>query len=144
MGLVPLRVEAFYWRVVSSKVSTVDNLRRRGILLDDYFDICVLCGMERENIDHLSFIINEFTQFIWCRFLDKCGVYWCMPSTVAKVFEAWGIPFFGNGKMLWRMIPFAIACSLWMERNARIFRRSSTPKEDVARGAEAHSHVGFF
>lgn len=119
-------------RGLEGKVSIVENLCRRGILLDGSSDICVLCGREREVIDCL-FVHYEFARFIWCLVLDKSGVSWCMPSSVATVFEAWGlIPFFGNGKVLWRMIPFEIVWSMWPKMNARIFRRSSMPKEDVS------------
>lgn len=57
----------------------------------------------------------------------------CLLS-VAMVFEAWRTtPFIGNGKVLWRLISFAILWSVGKERNARIFRRSSMPKDDVAK-----------
>lgn len=45
-GLAPPRVEAFCWLAISGKLSTADNLRRRGILLDAIFYICFLCGTE--------------------------------------------------------------------------------------------------
>lgn len=49
---------------------------------------------------------------------------------VARVFEAWRLIlfFFGSGRMLWRLIPFAILWSMWQERNVRIFKQT---KEDV-------------
>ena len=49
LRLVPPRVKAFCWLVVIGKVSTVDNIRRRGFTSNDLLDSCVMCGKESIN-----------------------------------------------------------------------------------------------
>lgn len=64
------------------------------VVLEEFSDVCVLCGREKEDIDHL-FVYCPFVHFLWCRFLKISGISWCMPLSVALVFEAWRfIPFF--------------------------------------------------
>lgn len=59
LGLVLPRMEAFYWLAVASKVSTADNLRRRGMLADSISDTCSLSGKEGESINHLFFALKH-------------------------------------------------------------------------------------
>lgn len=65
-GMVPTRVEVevFLWLALADKISTVNNLRRRGIMSKVISDICVLCGNEEESINH-------FASFIWHFFLNQ-------------------------------------------------------------------------
>lgn len=58
--VVPLRVEAFCWLAVAVKVSTVDNLRRRGMTSINLFDICLKCGKEKESVNHLFLYWGDF------------------------------------------------------------------------------------
>lgn len=46
LGLVPPRVEAFCWLVVSGKVSMVDNLRRKGFALEESSELSSLWVVE--------------------------------------------------------------------------------------------------
>lgn len=56
-------------------------------------------------------------------------MFWCMPVFVTMVLEARRVaPFFGSGRVMWTLIPFAILWSVWQKRNARVFKRV---KEDV-------------
>lgn len=52
-------MEALCWLVVASKISTVDNLRRKGSLSDNLNDLCSLCGKVIESINQ-AFIHCEF------------------------------------------------------------------------------------
>lgn len=67
-------MEAFCWLAVSGKVSTAENLRRRGLFLENISDLYVLCGKERETNDHIS-VHCEFAYFLWCSFF---GADWCL------------------------------------------------------------------
>lgn len=39
---------------------------------------------------------------------------------------------------LWRLIPYAVLRSVWLERNARIFKQASMSREEVAELVLAH------
>lgn len=74
VGLAPSRVKAFCWLAISGKVSTTDNLRRRGILSDAISDICIFCGKEAESVNHL-FLHCEFASSVWARLLCRSGMF---------------------------------------------------------------------
>lgn len=107
-GLAPPRVKAFYWLAVSGKISTVDNLRRRGIFSDAIANICHLRGKEVKSVNHL-FLHCKFSSSLWCLFLKQSGVWLCFPKTLEGMEESWRhSPFFGYGLVLWRLSPFVI------------------------------------
>lgn len=65
-------------------------------------------------------------------------VYWLKWFTlVFPIFfgvSIWGleiIPSFGGGTLLLSLISFSILCSIWEERNLRVFKGSSHPVEEV-------------
>lgn len=53
MGLAHPRGEAFCRLVISGKASNIDNLSRRGFVLESSLEACVLCRREKGNINHL-------------------------------------------------------------------------------------------
>lgn len=52
LGLALPRVGAFCWLVVTGKMSNMDNLRRRGFVLENISDLCSLYGKERKTISN--------------------------------------------------------------------------------------------
>lgn len=89
LGLIPPRVEVLCWLVVSGKVSTANNLRWRGLLLDGSSGIRVLCEREMEVIYHL-FVHRAYVRFIWRRFLEKSEASWCMTSSMVPCLKPGG------------------------------------------------------
>ena len=60
------------------------------------------------------------------------GVLRCYHNSILCMIEAWRMAsFLVRGLVLWRIIPLAILWFVWNERNARVFRGSLVPKEDV-------------
>lgn len=87
LGLAPHRVKAFCWAAVSGRVSTENVLRRRGLISKSISDLCSLCGKERKMIVHL-FLHYEFSYFLWCQFLMKSGLVWCISKSLGDQFRA--------------------------------------------------------
>ena len=130
LGLVPSRFEAFCRLTVAGKISTANNLRRRGILWNSILDTCIICGKERESIDHLL-LHCKVTSYLWFYFINLCGVFWYFPGTLASLVAwVWG-PFHDCGLLPWRLIPFTILWEVWKERNERIFRNSTSSLEGL-------------
>lgn len=50
----------------------VDNLRRRGLSSEAISDLCLMCGEERETMDHL---------FVHRKLSSRSGVLWSAPSS---------------------------------------------------------------
>lgn len=49
-----------------------------------------------------------------------------------EVFKVWRFAPFVRCGVTWRLVHFAILWLEWLERNARIFKQHSMPREDVA------------
>jgi hypothetical protein len=57
----PLRVAFFVWTAILGKILTLDNLRKRNIIVMEW---CCLCKKSGESIDHL-FIYCEVASEMW-------------------------------------------------------------------------------
>lgn len=55
-------------------------------------DWCLLCGRERETVDHLFLLHCTFSSYLWCFFLRKCDVLQCSSIPLLGM-----SPFFGCG-----------------------------------------------
>ena len=89
-------------------MTTVDDLRKRGMTSTNILNTCTMCGKENETVNHL-FLHCEVAVQVWNDFIRRCGIAWCCPKNIAEAANAWrGGCFIGCGRLLWRMIPFAI------------------------------------
>ncbi|XXG89386.1 hypothetical protein AAC387_Pa12g1396 [Persea americana] len=87
-GLVPPQLEAFCWLAVTAKISTTDNLWKRGLTSSTIIDTCVMCHKELELVNHLL-LHYEFTFNVWGYFIGRCGVDWCCNGKIANAIESW-------------------------------------------------------
>jgi hypothetical protein len=78
----PPRVAFFAWTAARSKIPTIDNLRRRGMIV---VNRCWLCELDGESMDHLLLhcrVANALRNVIFSQF----GLYWVMPGSVRELF----------------------------------------------------------
>lgn len=74
---IPSKVSTFAWKYILSRLPTRDQLKKRGILVDDR-DICyVFCFNAMENPNHL-FVSCPYTSRIW----NKVGTWMGNPVTL--------------------------------------------------------------
>jgi hypothetical protein len=81
----PYRVAFFAWTVVLGKILTIDNLRKRNLIV---INRCSLCKSDEENVDHLLLhcdIARTLRNAVFSRF----GLSWVMPSKVVGLFDCW-------------------------------------------------------
>lgn len=120
--LAPLRVEYFCCLAVFGKICTKYNLKRRGMASKTISDHCLLCRRYTESIDHLL-IHCYFSYSLWCYFLAMCSILQCLPNSLFRLIEGWGLaPFLGFNVVMCRMIPHAILGMVWKEMNDRMLR----------------------
>src|SRR4051812_1495595 len=67
---VPFNVSIFAWRFILGRLPTRDQLKNRGILVDDRDYCCVLCFNVMDSSNHL-FELCPYTIIIWY----KVGVW---------------------------------------------------------------------
>ncbi|XVE48894.1 hypothetical protein DITRI_Ditri01bG0038300 [Diplodiscus trichospermus] len=79
-GLVPTKVEVFFWQVVLGKIAVKEQLAMRGLLNGSNID-CTLCGREIESANHL---------FFTCQMMNRPLTSWIPPPQKAVKFNVDG------------------------------------------------------
>jgi hypothetical protein len=81
----PPRVAFFAWTAASSKIPTIDNLRRRGMIV---VNRCWLCESDGESVDHLLLHCGVASA-LWNAILGQFDLCWVMPRSVRELFACW-------------------------------------------------------
>jgi hypothetical protein len=107
---VPLRVSFFVWTAARDRILTVQNLRRRQVMVIDW---CYICKASGESTDHLL-LHCPIVADLWSCIFSLFGLQWVMPKGVLELLACWGE---GRGKSkiqdLWNSIPHGIFWVLW-------------------------------
>ena len=82
---VPLRVNFFVWTVTLGKILTLDNLRKRGIIVVEW---CCMCKQSGESINHLL-LHCEAARALWSVVLTLFDITWVMSGGVAALSVCW-------------------------------------------------------
>ena len=106
------------WTAASGNILTIDNLRKRQILILDW---CCMCKRNGESVDHL--LIHCPIAFdLWSMVFTLFGIHWVMPKTVVDLLACW------QGKLgrhrnsaIWMTVPHCFIWCIWRERNNRNF-----------------------
>jgi hypothetical protein len=123
----PPRVAFFTWTAAWGKILTVDNLRRRGLVL---VNRCWLCESDGESVDHLLLHCGV-ARALWNAFFDRFGLCWVMPGSVKELLASWWSSGRSRSAVVWKMVPLCIMWCIWSERNLRCFEDSSRSIEDL-------------
>ncbi|CAN0887943.1 Putative ribonuclease H protein At1g65750 [Linum grandiflorum] len=119
---VPTKVCCFIWMASLNSIATVDNLRRRGVIMPNR---CVMCCHAEESTSHLL-LHCKYSFAVWMSFWQTLGGFGPFPHDVLGLLEEWktGQNFSCFGRFR-KVVHHAIMWNLWIERNNRIFRDKS-------------------
>jgi hypothetical protein len=81
----PPRVIFFAWLVALGKILTLDNLRKRHVIV---INRCCMCKRSEEMVDHLL-LHCEVASALWSAIFCSFGMSWVMPRWVSKLFASW-------------------------------------------------------
>ncbi|CAN0838702.1 LINE-1 retrotransposable element ORF2 protein [Linum grandiflorum] len=128
-ALVPTKISCFTWLAFLDSIATIDNLRRRGLIVPNR---CVLCCQSEESVSHLL-LHCPFTAKVWSWFKVAFGICGPWPCSVQQLLLEWraGLPASSHNKYK-PVIPHAVMWFVWLERNNRIFRDSSCTDRNLA------------
>jgi hypothetical protein len=114
----PTRVAFFVWTAAMGRILTIDNLRRRRVLVMNW---CCMCKKSGESITHL-FLHCPVASELWSLIFSIFGVQWVMPSGVMALLACWrnGLGQSRNIE-IWRAAPHCVLWCIWGERNSRCF-----------------------
>jgi hypothetical protein len=73
------------WKVALGKILTVDNLRKRGVLVVGW---CCMCKRSSESIEHVL-LHCEVARDLWTAIFTLFDVTWVMPATVLDLLACW-------------------------------------------------------
>jgi hypothetical protein len=114
----PPMVAFFVWTAALGKILTMDNLRKKNIIVAEW---CCMCKKSGESIVHLL-LHCEVAMEVWNMVCHLFGVMWVMTGSVVECLRSWRVQK-GNRTVLqtWRMVPLCVMWCLWREMNARNF-----------------------
>jgi hypothetical protein len=115
---VSLKAAFFAWSAALGKIITLDNLRKRHVLVVDWYYMCKRSG---ESADHLL-LRNEVSSAIWSVIFGHRGLSWVMFSQVVELFACWrelyGSP---QSAVVWKIVSSCLLWCLWRKMNERSF-----------------------
>ena len=115
---VPSRVAFFSWTATLGRILTIDNLRKRRVLIIDW---CCMCKSSGESVNHLL-LHCPLAQDLWNLVFTLFGISWVMPRGVEDLFACWsGIRGNLNSGAIWKAAPHCLMWCSWRERNSRTF-----------------------
>ena len=115
---VPSRVALFVWTATLENILTIDNIRKRQILILDW---CCMCKRNGKSVDHL--LIHCSIAFdLWSMVFTLIGIHWVMPKTVVELLACWQGKFGRHrNSAIWMAVPHCLMWCIWQERNNRHF-----------------------
>ena len=107
---VPTRIAFFTWIAALGKILTIDNLRKRKVLILDW---CCMCKSNGESVNHLL-LHCPITRDLWDMVFSLLGVCWVMPKGVEDLLACWvGRCGKGEAASLWKIIPHCLIWTIW-------------------------------
>jgi hypothetical protein len=123
----PPRVVFFAWTAARSKIPTIDNLRRKGMIV---VNRCWLCESDGESVDHL-FLHCGVSNALWNAIFSRFGLCWIMPRSVKEEFACWWTGGRTRSAVIWKMIHLCLMWCIWRKHNARCFKDSVRSFEEI-------------
>jgi hypothetical protein len=124
---VPLRVAFFAWSAALGKILTMDNLRKRHVIV---VDRCCMCKRNGESVDHLL-LHCEVAGALWDVFFSRFGLSWVMPRRVVDLYACWWTAGSAQSAAVWKMVPLCLLWCLWREMNDRSFEDRERTLEEI-------------
>jgi hypothetical protein len=121
------RVVFFAWTTVKSKIPTIDNLCRRGMIM---VNRCWLCELDGESVDHLL-LHCRLANALWNVIFSQFGLCWVMLGLVRELFACWWTGGRSRSVVVWKMVPLCLMWCIWRECNARYFEDTSRSFEEI-------------
>jgi len=119
----------FAWKMLLNKVSTRDNLVKRGVNV--LSSQCIMCGNGEESVQYLFYECN-FTWTVWkiCdKWVDLVSV---SQNTPKEHFQQFRLPRSSTkGKEWWRCMWIAIVWTILTHKNDIIFKNKVKDPEEI-------------
>lgn len=124
----PPKVKFFSWLAIQNRIWTADRLEKRGW---ENCGLCTLCRRANETSAHLFFRCR-FTLHVWRFVKEWLGLgaleihQWQAERSIKHWWTNMSKPNTANRKAM-ASLTMLVGWAIWKERNARVFRKKSTP-----------------
>jgi hypothetical protein len=118
---VPSKVAFFAWTAAHGKILTLDNLRKKRVIV---IDRCCMCKMNGESVDH-PLLHCEVARALWIAIFSRFSLSWVMPLRVVDLFACWWTGGRSRSAVVWKMVPCCLMWCLWREKKEPL--RISSP-----------------
>jgi hypothetical protein len=101
-------VAFFAWTVAQEKILTLDNLRKKRVIVSDR---CCMCKLNGESVDHLL-LHCEVACALWNAIFSRFSLSWVMPLRVVDLFACWWTGGRSRSAVVWKrsLVVFCGAC----------------------------------
>jgi hypothetical protein len=123
----PSKVTFFAWVAALRKILTLDNLRKRQIIV---INRCCMCKKNEESVDHLL-LHCEVACVLWSAIFGRFRLSWVMPRRVVDLFACWWTGGRSRSAVVWKMVPCCLLWCLWRERKDRQFKDKERSMEEL-------------
>jgi hypothetical protein len=123
----PPRAAFFVWSAAIGKILTLDNLRKRQVVV---VNRCFMCKKDGESIDHLL-LHCKVAHALWCNIFSRLDLSWFMFSSVLDLCACWYSSSRNRSAVVWKMMLICIFWSIWRERNNRCFEDLESSLEEI-------------
>jgi hypothetical protein len=123
----PPRAAFFTWSAALGRILTLDNLRKRHIII---VDRCCLCKRDGESVDHIL-LHCDLASTLWNNIFSRFGISWVMPRSVLELVACWWKSGRSGSATSWKMVPICLFGCIWRERNLRYFENLESSLEEV-------------
>jgi hypothetical protein len=100
----PPRAAFFTWSAALGRILTLDNLRKRNIII---VDRCCLCKRDGESVDHILLHCN-LASALWNNIFSRFGISWVMPRSVLDLVACWWKSGRSGSATSWKMVPICL------------------------------------
>jgi hypothetical protein len=97
----PPRAAFFVWSVGLDKILTLNNLRKRQVIV---ISRCCMCKSSDETVDHLL-LHCEVASTLWDAMFSHFGLAWVMPRRVVDLLAYWWSSGRRGSAVVWKMLP---------------------------------------
>lgn len=126
---VLLRVIAFGWLALQKKILTLDNLRRRRLIV---VNVCPMCLNDEKTVDHLL-LHCKFASQLRSSVLGRFGCLWVLPFSLLQFFEEWCTPIKKPRWVeMWKVSFLGVLWVVQKEKNRRCFEGKSRCPGELA------------
>jgi hypothetical protein len=115
------------WTAAQGKILTLDNLRKKRVIV---IDRCCMCKMNGESVDHL-FLHCVVAPALWNAIFSRFSLSWVMPLWVVDLFACWWTGGCSWSAVVWKMVLCCLLWYLWRERNDRQFEDKEKTIEEL-------------